>query len=131
MEPMLALQRTSQGEFCWIDLLASDLESQSRLYQQLFGWTHDDLSTDSGSIYRVFHMDGSRVAGARPISDDQLAAGVTTTWNTNVAVKNVDEAADSAVRMGGKVAAGPMELPDHGRMVGIEDPTGALFFCDR
>lgn len=122
------MQRTMQGEFTWIDLMAKDLESQTTFYEDLFGWRHTDIPTDVGPIYRMFQKDGQTVAGASQMSPDMAAAGVPTMWNTYIAADDLDAIANKAVELGGQIAMPAMDVMDQGRMVGIQDPTGATVF---
>lgn len=126
MEPM---SRTAQGELCWTDLVAVDLEAQTTFYEALWGWTHTDLPTDMGPIYRMFYREGLNVAGGSQISPDMQAAGVPAMWNVYFAARDVDDIAARAVDLGGSIAMPAMDVMNQGRMVGIADPTGgAVFF---
>ncbi len=124
----MTVQRIRQGEFCWVDLMAADLGSQTVFYQSLLGWTHEDIPTDVGPIYRMFYSDGLRVAGASQMSAEMRAGGVPTTWNTYLAADDVDSLARRAEDLGGVIAMPAMDVMREGRMVGIQDPTGATFF---
>ncbi len=49
------MERTKEGELPWTDLSAKDIEAQSRFYEELFGWTHEDTPTTEGlPPYRMF-----------------------------------------------------------------------------
>jgi uncharacterized protein len=122
------MERTKQGEFTWVDLAAKDLDAQTRFYEGLFGWTHTDLPTDVGPIYRMFAMDGATVAGASQMNPDMEAGGMPSMWNTYIAAADVDALAARAVELGGKIVMPAMDVMQEGRMVGIQDPTGATFF---
>jgi len=123
------MERTKQGEFAWLDLSAGDLAAQTVFYEDLFGWTHEDIPTGEGRPdYRMFSKDGATVGGAMPISPDMAAAGVPTMWNTYIAVDDADAAAARAVDLGGRIIMPAMDVMDMGRMVGIQDPTGGSVF---
>ncbi len=120
--------RTKQGEFCWIDLAATDLDGQSAFYEGLLGWMRNDVPTDVGPIYRMFMKDGKMVTAASAMNPDMLAAGVPSMWNTYIAVDNVDAIVTRAVELGAQVAMPAMDVMDQGRMAALMDPTGAAFF---
>jgi uncharacterized protein len=122
------MERVRQGEFATIDLSAKDVEGQTSFYESLLGWEHEDLPSDRGPAYRVFSKDGGAVAGAFPLSPDMEAAGVTTMWNTYVAVDDVDAAAARAVELGGRIVMPATDASGYGRFAGIADPTGGALF---
>ena len=122
------MSRTKPGEFCWIDLNATDLDGQSAFYEGLLGWEREDLPTDTGPIYRMFRLDGQVVAAASAMRPEMIEAGVPSFWNTYIASDDVDALAARAVELGGQVAMPPMDVMDQGRMVALMDPGGATFF---
>lgn len=122
------MERVKQGSFATVDLSAKDLEGQTAFYEGLLGWTHEDVATDKGPIYRMFSKDGGAVAGAFLISPDMEAAGVPTMWNTYIAVDDVDAMAARAVELGGQIAMPAADASGYGRFAGIMDPTGGALF---
>jgi uncharacterized protein len=124
------MERANQGEFATIDLAAKDFDGQTAFYKALFDWTHTDLPTEKGP-YRVFAKDGGAVAGAYPMAPDMIAAGVPSTWNTYVAVDDVDAAAEKALALGGQIAMPATDAAGYGRFAGVTDPTGATVFLWR
>jgi predicted enzyme related to lactoylglutathione lyase len=46
-------------------------------------------------------------------------------WMPYVLVDNIDTSTEKAKSLGGTVAMGPMDVPGHGRVSIIIDPTGA------
>lgn len=122
------MHRTSLGEFTWIDLAAKDLEAQSEFYEALFGWTHRDLPTTQGPIYRTFVLGESVVAGAAAMSPDFESRGMPTTWNLYIATPDLNEVVSRALDLGGNIFMPAMDVMDQGRMVGITDPTGGMVF---
>ena len=123
------MKRTDPGDFCWIDLLATDLEGQTAFYEQLLGWEHRDLPTDVGPIYRMLTLDGSIAAGASQMNPDLQAGGMPSMWSTYIATDDVDATVARATALGGQVIMPAMDVMTEGRMVGIQDPSGgAVFF---
>lgn len=121
------MQRTKTGEISWVDLSAREFDRQSEFYEQLLGWTHEDLP-DAGQRYRLFSRDGEVVSAMRELPGELVIAGVPTSWNTYVAAEDVDRAVDRAVELGATVAIEPRDIPGSGRMAAITDPTGAFLF---
>ncbi len=122
------MERTKTGEFNWVDLSAGDLEGQTRFYEGLLGWTHEDMPYGDGLTYRMFKTDGHDVAGIYPVSPEQAKMGQPSAWNTYIAADDIDAVAAKATELGGEVFMPPTDVPDTGRMAGIKDPTGAHFF---
>jgi uncharacterized protein len=120
--------RAKQGEFGWVDLTASDLETQTRFYETLFGWTHEDVPAGPGQTYRLFYLDGGQVAGASQMTPEQYPSGTSSMWNTYITVDDVDAIVKTAAELGAKVIVPPMDVLSQGRTAGIEDPTGAGVF---
>jgi uncharacterized protein len=122
------MERLKQGEFTWVDLAAKDLDAQSRFYEGLFGWTHEDIPVPGDGLYRMFALDGATVAGAAPMSPEMEDSGMPSMWNTYIAADDVDAMAARAAELGGKVVMPAMDVMDQGRMAGIQDPTGGTVF---
>lgn len=123
------MERTKEGELSWTDLTARDIDAQSRFYEGLFGWTHEDIPTTEGlPPYRMFSKDGQVVAGGGPITPDMAAVGVPTMWNTYFFTSNADAMLARATELGGQIAMPAMEAMDSGRFAAIQDPVGGHFF---
>lgn len=122
------MSRNAHAHFSWVDLQATDVEKQSTFYEQLFGWSHEDVPTfPGGPPYRMLRKDGKLVAGAGPMPPDM--AGVPSMWNAYVSVNDAEAAVAKAESLGGTVMMPLMDVEEFGRMVGVADPTGGpLFF---
>jgi predicted enzyme related to lactoylglutathione lyase len=122
------VERTKTGEFNWVDLSVRDIESETRFYEGLFGWSHVDQPYGEGLVYRMFKTDGHDVAGISQIPADQIKQGRPSAWNSYLAAADVDAIAAKAAELGGEVIMPPTDVPDSGRFAGIKDPTGAYIF---
>lgn len=120
--------RAKQGHFCWLDLVAQDLDVQSQFYEQLFGWDHEDMPTDDrGGVYRMFSLAGATVAAASQITPEM--GGVPTMWNAYVCADDVDAMMRRVADVGGQVVLPAMDVFESGRVASFADPTGgALSF---
>ena len=122
------MQRTTPGDFSWVDLQATDLEAQSEFYENVFGWTHYDIPIPDAGFYRMFEMEDARVAGAGAMQPDMKAQGVPSSWNTYIYSEDVDATAARAAELGGQVIMPAMDVMTEGRMVGIMDPSGGVVY---
>ena len=50
---MVALSKTDTGQFCWLDLAATDADSAKIFYRKLFGWTSHEQQANGGSFTRL------------------------------------------------------------------------------
>jgi uncharacterized protein len=108
------------GVTCWIDTDQPDLDAAIEFYGGLFGWTFEE-ARPPGPVdrYVVARLDGRDVA-ALATSTDGYA-----TWNTYVAVDDVDAVAEVFGKHGGRVLTAPWDLPG-GRGAAVTDPEGVL-----
>ena len=106
------------GSFCWPERGTGDLERTCAFYAGLFGWTYEEVPS-AGGTYRFARLGGDRVAGVL-----RLPQGAPR-WNSYVRVAETDASAARAEALGGRLLAGPFEVPGVGRMAFLEDPGGA------
>jgi len=115
------------GSFCWMELGTTDQKAAKKFYMHLFGWTVDDAPMGPDEFYSMFKLDGKDAAAAYTLRKDQREHGVPPHWMIYIASDNVDESAQRASALGGKVIAQPFDVMDVGRMAVVQDPTGATF----
>jgi hypothetical protein len=113
--------------FCWIELATSDQAAAKSFYTSLFGWTAEDSPMGPGQLYTSFRHSGKDIGGGYTLMPDQVAMHVPPNWLLYVSVENADAAMAKAKELGSNVLAGPMDVMDYGRMVVLQDPTGAVF----
>lgn len=106
------------GTPCGVDLAVVDVDKAIEFYRGLFGW---DVERDGG--YATCRVGGRTVAGIgrtrRP--------GQPNAWTTYLAVADVDATARKVAEAGGRVLAGPLDVPAAGRLIMAVDPAGAVF----
>ncbi|HJP73798.1 MAG TPA: VOC family protein [Pseudonocardiaceae bacterium] len=119
-------QRTSyrQGTPNWVDLQTADEPAAKSFYGELLGWTYDENPMPEGSYNMAIVGDGVAAAIA-PQSPEMRAAGAPPTWNTYLAVDDVDTATGKVEAAGGRVLMAPFDVMEAGRMSFVADPTGA------
>jgi predicted enzyme related to lactoylglutathione lyase len=117
-----------QGTPCWVDLQTTDQAAARDFYGALFGWTFDErpMPDDSGTTYSMGQIRGLNAAAIAPQNPDQAAAGIPPTWNTYIAVDDVDATTALVADAGGQVAMEPFDIGDSGRMSFVADPSGAF-----
>ncbi len=80
----------------------------------------------AGFTYTVFMLGETYVGGLMPILPTM--GKIPAHWATYFAVRNADDAARTAVKLGGKVHVPVQAIPDIGRFCGIISPQGVPFF---
>ncbi|MCG6862524.1 MAG: VOC family protein [Chromatiaceae bacterium] len=112
------------GSFCWADLATNDTEGAKSFYAGLFGWQHVDMPTDVGIPYTMLMKDGKQVCALYAMGPDQ--GGAPPHWQGYVAAEDADAVAAAVAEHGGRVLMPTMDVMDAGRMLMLQDPTGAV-----
>ena len=116
------------GEFCWIDLIAHDLDAASAWYGALFGWKRVNKETPGGGPPYAFLMQGEHVVGGMgQMSDEMKAMGIPPLWNHYIATKDCAATEAKVKELGGTVTVPTMEVPGFGQLAFFLDPEGAPF----
>lgn len=115
------------GEFNWADLMTTDQEGAKRFYEDLFGWTSEDVPAGDQGVYTMFFADDDVVCGCGEYGPDQKEQGMPPVWQPYVTVTDVDATAALAKDLGGTIVMPPMDVMDAGRMAMGQDPAGAFF----
>jgi uncharacterized protein len=113
----------SDGEPCWADVTAPDIEAAKRFYGDVLGWTFVETGPEFGG-YVMCTSNGKNVAGMSPPQPGNEAPPA---WNLYLWSNDVAATAKSITQGGGQVLMEPMEIPDNGRMTFALDPGGAAF----
>jgi len=112
---------TVDGEFSWNELITSDVPAAKKFYGELFGWTAEPF--DEEGKYLVFKNGDETVAGLMQAPEPNIP----TRWISYVTVDDAEVSAALAVGQGGELLAGPMDIPDVGKIAVLKDPQGAVF----
>ena len=110
------------GAPVWLDLSSSDPEGARTYYSKVFGWKVEVNPDPQYGGYALAKAGGKDVAGIGP----KMSAEAPSAWLVYIGTKDADETAKKAEVAGGKVIAPPMQVGPQGRMVVIQDPSGAL-----
>jgi hypothetical protein len=122
---MFKVEKYPHGLFSWADGQSTDVEKSKAFYTAVMGWSYEDIPIGNGQFYTMFKFDGEDVAGMGQMQPDLQAQGVPSNWSSHVAVDDVDALAPKVTELGGIILMEPMDVLDSGRMVYLQDPTGA------
>ena len=105
----------------WHENHSTDVEKAKSFYSELLGWEIEPWKPGS-------EMDYSIIKSGEQMHGGFMAAqgGAPSHWLGHVLVENADETAKRAEAGGGRVIAGPMDMPEVGRFAIIADPQGAV-----
>ena len=109
------------GRFVWHEQVSSDPKQAQDFYTQLFGWGTEVFKP--GEIdYAMISSGGQRHGGF----GKAMEGAPPPHWLSHVRVANVDETLLKVESAAGKLAAGPFEMGEVGRMAIVTDPQGAF-----
>ena len=123
---MQVVQRYPDNMFCWVDLATTDPAAAKEFFSGLFGWEYFDIPTGMGGSYSLCQINGYNVAGLSDLPAEMAEQGIPPIWSSYIKHDDVDAVAEKAVAAGGTVAMPAMDVMDSGRMIIIQDPTGAM-----
>lgn len=122
---MFKVDKYPHGLFSWADGQSTDIAKSKTFYTAVMGWTFEDLPVTETIAYTMFSFDGEQVAGMGPMQAEIQAQGVPSHWTSYVNVDDVDALAPKITELGGKIIMPAMDVMDSGRMLLLQDPTGA------
>jgi predicted enzyme related to lactoylglutathione lyase len=112
------------GEPSWADLTSPDPGTSRAFLGELLGWTFEDTGPEYGH-YLVCRRDGVAVAGiAGTTPADGSTPPAWPRWRLYLAASDLAAVADRVAGTGGRVLAGPTELPIVGTVLHAVDPLG-------
>ena len=112
---------TTVGRFVWHEQVSSDPKQAQGFYTELFGWGTEVFKP--GEIDYTMISSGGQSHGG---FSKAMEGAPPPHWIGHVRVENVDETIEKAKSAGGKLAAGPFEMSEVGRIAIITDPQGAF-----
>lgn len=123
---MFTVTKYPHGIFCWADCASTDAAKAKTFYENVMGWTSNDLPMGDGMVYTMFQKDGKTVAALSQMQPEMQAQGTPSFWSNYVNVDDVDALVDKIKELGGTIIAEPMDVFEEGRMLVLQDPTGAM-----
>jgi uncharacterized protein len=109
------------GKFVWHEQVSPDPEQAQDFYTQLFGWGTEVFKPGEAD-YTMISSGGQTHGGI----SKALEGAPPPHWLSHVRVEKLEDTIDKATRAGGKLAAGPFEMAEVGRVAIITDPQGAF-----
>lgn len=111
-----------EGVFVWDELATSDADGAQRFYEEVFGWTAQDMGPDYGG-YRIFKRGDRDVAGMMAFAESSVPPH----WQPYVGVEDADATVARAIELGGAAVVEAEDIPGVGRFAMLRDPQGAVF----
>lgn len=115
--------KAQSSEFCWNELMTSDVPRAKEFYKALFGWESQDH--DMGDmVYTMFKSGDKGIGGMMQIppgKENQIPPH----WMSYVSVANLEQAVEKAQKLGATLVVPPKAAGEFGRLAVILDPTGA------
>jgi hypothetical protein len=122
---VIQLGKTDAGQFCWLDLAATDADSAKAFYRNLFGWSSYEQLANGGSFTRL-RMSDHDVGSIYQLKETLLANGMTSHWTPYVRVNDIERAAGRAAKFGGTVVVDPFLVSGVARIALILDSVDAV-----
>ncbi|MDX1993729.1 MAG: VOC family protein [bacterium] len=121
---MYIVTKYPHGTFSWADCASTDVDKARPFYTELMGWTFDEVPMGNDQMYSFLKKDGQTAAAISPMGPgmEQMPSH----WNTYVTVDDLDSLPEKVTAAGGTVIAPPFDVFDTGRMMVVQDPTGAM-----
>ena len=108
------------GRFVWHEQVSSDPGQAQEFYTQLFGWGAEVFGAGEAD-YTMISSGGQSHGGY----GKALEGAPPPHWLSHVRVERLEETIEKVKDAGGRLAAGPFEMGEVGRMAIIADPQGA------
>jgi predicted enzyme related to lactoylglutathione lyase len=111
------------GQFIWYELSTPDVDAAQEFYPRFTDWGTQPFDND----YTMWTSGGRPWAGIFRLNDEMRQQGVPPNWMPYIGSTEVDATARKVTALGGRVVAGPGEIPNVGRYAVVQDPDGATF----
>lgn len=118
---MSILEMTAVGNAGWIGHAGPDQGQAKAFYQEVLGWSINEMPMQDGSNYSAAVVGETAIGGFSPMPEDSGS------WTIFFTVANVDESVARAEAKGAAIIQPAMDMPGVGRMATLTDPQGARF----
>jgi predicted enzyme related to lactoylglutathione lyase len=108
-----------RGRFVWHELYTPNPSGAHEFYGHVVGWKVQAWEQDPS--YPML------ATASGPVGATVAAGSGTPQWVPYIGTENVDETAEAATRLGGRIATAPTDIPSGGRYALLIDPQGATF----
>jgi predicted enzyme related to lactoylglutathione lyase len=117
-----------QGQNVWFDLMTTDMKGAQAFYTEVLGWKTQAWPDAKPEMPYTMWVAGEKtLGGVMPLPPDALKMGAPPHWVAYTVVDDVDASAAKAEKLGGRIYAPPMDIPNVGRFAMLGDPQGASF----
>jgi hypothetical protein len=117
-------QRPKPREFCWNELVTSNVPAAKKFYSGLLGWKTKAFG--KGMDYTII-LKGKNDKNGMGGMMKCPKPGKPAQWIPYVLVADVDATVKKAAKLRGKVCMPPVDVPTVGRIAVLTDPQGAAF----
>ncbi|MCH9649341.1 MAG: VOC family protein [Deltaproteobacteria bacterium] len=107
----------THGAFSWMEHHSEDVARAQSFYRQVIGWNPLEMPLQDGSQYAGISLGDKPIGGFVDKPGQQ--------WLPYITVDDVDTRTEIARKAGGQVLTEPFDAPGVGRIVVLQDPTGA------
>jgi hypothetical protein len=111
------------GQVGWHELLAANWQTAFAFYREVFDWQQAAPEIGPMNSYQLISAGGQTIGGIFT----KLPTVPLPFWLYYFNVGDIDVAAERVKSSGGRVAQGPVELPDGSWIARCIDPQGAMF----
>ena len=110
------------GEFCWYEVLSTEVDKSRDFYAGIFGWTWEKMAMPGMDYWMAKRKGDVQVAGLMQKPADVPGRSH---WLSYLAVDKLDGASARAETLGAKKMMGPQSIPKIGTFSVYIDPVGA------
>lgn len=111
------------GDFCWNELMTSDVDKAKSFYKKLFNWEYHDVKVDDFT-YTVLKRDDNDLAGMRQIPPEK-SKHISPHWMSYIYVDDLEGTLKKALELGAELKVDIRKIGDFGHLAIVDDPTGA------
>lgn len=112
-----------QGEFCWNELMTSDVDKAKEFYGKLLGWTYEDH--DMKTMTYTMFQNGEKTVGGLLQIPPQEKGHIPPHWMSYILVINLEQTLEKAQSLGAQVKVPITTVEGMGQFAILSDPTGA------
>lgn len=112
------------GQFCWNELITSDVNKAKSFYGELFNWEFSEIPMPNGSAYTIAKQGDKDICG---IMETPQGLTIPPAWLSYIAVDDIQKEFERAKNSGATVQCEITEIPSVGSLCVLADPTEAVF----
>ena len=122
-ESSTSFELHGMGKCNWNELATPDQAAANAFYANVFGWTYPEKMAMPGAGDYVFAAAAGVTFGATMTQSTSGPRG----WQFYFRTPDIEVAAEKVKKAGGKVHAGPMDVPGGDRIIVASDVEGVMF----